>query len=74
MSEFQEKVISSFLAANIPLHKLNHPALKSLFVAMGKPLPSETASRASVAQLASQNEENIRELLMDKKVFLIVNE
>ena len=32
-----------------------HHALKFLFVAMGKPLPIETAARASVAQLASQN-------------------
>ena len=70
-ANFKEKVVSSFLAADIPLHKLNHPApaLKSLFAAMGKSLPSETAARASVAQLASQKEENIRELLWDKKVF-----
>ena len=33
--------------------------LKSQYVALGKPLPSETAARASVVQLASQNEENI---------------
>ena len=71
---FKEKLISSFLAADIPLHKLNHPALKSMFVAMGKPLPSETPACASVAQLASQKEENIRELPRDKKVFLIVDE
>ena len=44
-----------------------------MFVAMGKPLSSETAARASIAQLASQKEENIRELLGDKKVFLIVD-
>ena len=41
------------LAADILLDKLNHPALKSLFATMGKVLPSETAARASVAQLAS---------------------
>ena len=68
-AKFKKKVVSSFLAADIPLHKLNHPALKSLFAAMGKSLPSETAARASVAQLASQKEENIRELFRDKKVF-----
>ena len=73
-ANFKENVVSSFLAADIPLHKLNHPALKSLFAAMGKSLPSETAARASVAQLASQKEENIRELLRDKKVFLIMGE
>ena len=37
---------------------------------MGKPLPSDTPARASVAQLASQHEENIRELLWEKKFFL----
>ena len=73
-ANFKEKVVSSFLAADIPLYKLNHPALKSLFAAIGKSLPSETAVRASVAQLASQKEENIRELLWDKKVFLILDE
>ena len=49
----KEKVVSSFLAGGIPLHTLNHPVLKSLFVATEKSLPSETATRASIAQLAS---------------------
>ena len=71
---FKEQVVSSFLAANIPLHKLNHPSLKSMFARMGKVLPSETAARACVAKLASQKEEQIQELLRDKKVFLIVDE
>ena len=41
---------------------------------MGKVLPSKTAARASVAKLASQKEEQIQELLHDKKIFLIVDE
>ena len=41
---------------------------------MGKVLPSETAARACVAKLASQKEEQIQELLRDKKIFLIVDE
>ena len=45
---FKEKEVPSFLAADILLHKLNHPALKYLFVAMGKPF----------AQLASKKEAN----------------
>ena len=71
---FKEQVVSSFLAADIPLHKLNHPFLKSLFARMGKVLPSETAARACVAKLASQKEEQVQELLRDKKIFLIVDE
>ena len=70
----KEQVVSSFLAADIPLHKLNHPSLKSLFARMGKILPSETAARSWVAKLASQKEEQIQELLRDKKIFLIVDE
>ena len=35
-ANFKEKVVSSFLAADIPLHKLNHPALKSLVCCNGK--------------------------------------
>ena len=37
-------------------------------------MPSETAARACVAKLASQKEEQIQELLRDKKFFLIVGE
>ena len=66
---FKEQVVPSFLAADIPLHKLNHPSLKSLFATMGKVLPSETAARACVAKLASQKEEQIQELLREKKFF-----
>ena len=36
---------------------------------MGKVLPSETAARVCVAKLASQKEEQIQELLRDKKFF-----
>ena len=66
---FKEQVVSLFLAADIPLRKLNHPSLKSLFARMGKVLPSETAARARVAKLAFQQEEQIQELLRDKKFF-----
>ena len=74
VNSIKEQVVSSFLAADIPLHKLNHPSLKSLFATMGKVLPSETAARACVAKLVSQKEEQIQELLRDKNIFLIVDE
>ena len=66
---FKEQVVSSFLAADIPLDKLNYPSLKSLFATMGKVLPSETAARACVAKLASQKEKQIQELLRYKTIF-----
>ena len=68
-ANFKEQVVSSFLAADIPLHKLNHSSLKSLFATMGKVLPSETAAQPCVAKLASQKEEQIQELLRDKNFF-----
>ena len=71
---FKEQVVSSFFATDIPLHKLYHPSLKSLFARMGKVLPSETAARACVAKLTSQKDEQIQELLRDKKIFLFVDE
>ena len=71
---FKEQVVSLLLAADIPLHKLNHPSLKSLFATMGKVWSSETAARACVAKLASQKEEQIQELLRYKTIFLIVDE
>ena len=69
----KEQVVTSFLAAYIPFHKLNHPFLLSLFATMGKVLSSETAARTCVARLASQKEQ-IQELFRDKKIILIVDE
>ena len=40
---------------------------------MEKVLPSETAARASVAKLAYKKKEQIRELLFNKQIFLIVD-
>ena len=57
----KNKFCLSVLAADIPLHKLNHPFLKSLFAVMGKILLLKTAARACVAKLASQKEEQIQD-------------
>ena len=65
---FKEQVVSSFVAADISLHKLNHPFLKFLFATMGKVLPSEIAAGACVAKSASPKEQ-IQELLRDKNFF-----
>ena len=56
---------------NIPLHKLNHPSLKSLLATMGKVLSTETAAWACVAKLAFQIEKQIQELLQDKKKLIV---
>ena len=64
---FKERVVSSFLTANISLHKLNHPSLKSLFARIGKVLPSETAARARVGKLASKKRNKFKNYFVTKK-------
>ena len=71
---FVEDVVSAFLAADIPLFKLNHPKLRSLFEANGKTLPSESTARACVETLALREEARIRELLKEKKLFVVVDD
>ena len=66
---FKEHVVSLFLGADIPLHKLNHLLLKSLFATMGKVLLSETAARAYVAKLASQKKYKFKDYFVTKKFF-----
>ena len=68
---FKEHVVSSFVAADTPLDKLNHLSLKFLIATMGKVLPSETAARACDAKLASPKEKQIQELLQDKNFFYL---
>ena len=60
---FTKKLVSLFLAADIPLQKLKHTTLKSMFATIENVIPSETSAWASVAQLASYKENQIRELL-----------
>ena len=66
---FKEQVVSSFLAADIPLHKLNHPSLKSLFATMGNVLASETAARVCVAKLAFKKKNKFKNYFVTKKFF-----
>ena len=56
---FKEKFVSPHLAADIPLHKLNHPDLKYLFATMGKLLLSQIEAGASDAQSALQKQNQI---------------
>ena len=66
---FKEQVVSSFLAADMPLHKLNHPSLKSLFARMGKVLPSQTAARACVAKLDPKKRNKFKNYFVTKNFF-----
>ena len=72
--KFTEKLVGSFVAADIPLFKLNHPAMKSLFSYMNHPLPSETTCRLHVSALAENDLDRIKQLLNGVPFFLIIDE
>ena len=56
---FKEQVVSSFIAADIPLHTPSNPSLKALFATMGIVLPWETTGQACVTKLAFEKEKEI---------------
>ena len=70
----QAKLASSFLAADISLYKLNHPALEFLFAAMGKSLPSETAARTKRYSISIPKRGKYSTTTSVQKSFLIVDE
>jgi len=71
---FVEDVTTAFLAADIPLKKLNHPAIRNLFKILGKDCPSESSCRHKVQDLGEQEIARVKESLAGKKVFLVVDE
>ena len=61
------------LSADIPLKKIRNPLIVQLFTDLGQAVPSETMCREHVHELAESEQGRIKELLMDKKVFLVVD-
>ena len=68
------KFVSAFLRANIPLHKLRHPALKELFTELRVDYPSESAARRAVQPIHEKNLDTTRSLIKDKDVTIICDE
>ena len=71
---FASRVTEAFLSADIPLHKLNNPELKSLFQFMGKAAPSESSCRSKVSALHEEENQRLKSLLAGKDLFLVVDE
>ncbi len=72
--EFRAKLVSAFLAADIPLHKLRNPHIVKLFTDLGQQMPSESACRQYVQTLAEKEQDRVKELLKDKSVFIVIDE
>ena len=71
---FPERVTKAFLSANIALKKLQNKELKSLFLSMGHPLPSETTCRNQVEKIYMQQIEKIKKIIEGKQVFVVFDE
>ena len=68
---FKKQVVSSFIAADILLHKQNHPPLNFLFATIGKVVTSEIAAQAAL--LSSPKRTNSR-ITSTQFYFFIVDE
>ena len=74
---FPRRVSEAFLAADIPLKKLQNPKLKQLFEDLGHPLPSETTCRGKVDEIAKDVRCKIREVIEDEEttgIFVVFDE
>lgn len=72
--DFKSKLVEAFLSADIPLHKLQNPKIQELFTELGQPVPSESACRAHVQSLAEEQMNRLKERLLGRNVFLVVDE
>ena len=71
---FTEKVVQTFLAADIPLYKLRNPHLVQLFADLGQSVPSESSCRNYVETLAESETERLCQLFENKNVFIVIDE
>ncbi|KAF7684988.1 hypothetical protein CDIK_4263, partial [Cucumispora dikerogammari] len=73
-NSFTEIITEAFLSANIPLHKLRHPAIKTLFNKLNQPILKETTCRRATDRLFLRLKLDIRKILENKLFFLIIDE
>ena len=66
--------MSWFLAADIPLFKINNPKVGQLFIKLGQPVPSESSCRVHMIKLAKKEVQLLKECLNGKRIFLIGDE
>ena len=72
--DFKAKLVEAFLAADIPLKKLQSSHIRELFTNLGQAVPSESVCRAHVETLAEQEMDNIKKKLAGKDIFMVVDE
>ena len=69
-----KSIVKTFLGANIPLYKLRNNNVINLFKKLKCPIPSETTARDMVKDLASEKIQEIKEIVKNNKIFIIIDE
>ena len=72
--DFMAELVKTFLAADIPLHKLRNPHVIQLFENLGQKMSSETVCRDYVKTLTNNEQDHLKYLLKDKCVFIVIDE
>ena len=72
--DFMTELVKTFLAADIPLHKLHNPHVIQLFENLSQKMPSETVCRDYVKTLANNKQDHLKYLLKDKCIFIVIDE
>ena len=72
--DFMAELVKTFLAADIPLHKLRNLHVIQLFENLGEKMPSETVCRDYVKTLANNEQDRLKYLLKDKCIFIVIDE
>ena len=71
---FMRKVTEAFLAADIPLKKLQNRKIQKLFSDMHHPLPAESTCRDQVGRIKDDLIEKIKSKIWEKKIFVVYDE
>ena len=71
---FGEQLVDAWMSADIPLYKLRNEPIVKLFNNLCQPVPSESSCRSIVEKMADGEMHRIREVLKDKKVFIVIDE
>ena len=74
-NDFKTKIVEAFIAADIPLFKLQNARIRGLFTDLGQPLPSESACRAHVDNLTQADIERLKQYFnKGKNIFMVFDE
>ena len=73
-NDYVGKVTTAFLLADTPLYKLSIPDVQALFKYVGQRAPFESACRKRIHNMGKCEVNQIRNILLDKVIFMVIDE